>query len=51
LLRCTALVVEGDDALGWSRQAGDDEADMRVKLAGMPLDLGHHPAVFFQLCA
>jgi hypothetical protein len=43
LLRRTALVVEGDDALGWPHQIGHDESDTRVKLAGMPLDLGHDP--------
>jgi hypothetical protein len=41
LLCCAALVVEGDDALGRPRQAGHDEADARVHLARMPLDLGH----------
>jgi hypothetical protein len=51
LLRCATLIVEGNDALGRPRQIGDDEADTRVKLAQMPLDLGHHPAAFFQLCA
>ena len=33
LLRRAALVVEGDDALGWPGQVGDDETDARVKLA------------------
>src|SRR5271156_7103879 len=46
LLRCAAVVVEGDDALGRSRQVGDDEADTRVKLAGVPLDLRHDPPRF-----
>jgi len=32
--------------LSWPRQIGDDEADPRVKLARMPLHLGHHPAAF-----
>jgi hypothetical protein len=32
LLRRAALVVEGDDAFGWTRQVGDDEADTRIKL-------------------
>ena len=36
-----ALVVERNDALGRSRQVGDNEADTRVKLTRMPLDLGH----------
>src|SRR5262245_34695559 len=39
-----ALVVEGDDPLGWARQVGDDETDARIKLAGMPFDFGDHPA-------
>jgi hypothetical protein len=51
LLRCAALIVEGDDALGRPRQVGDDEADPRVKLARMPLDLCHNRRAFFQLCA
>jgi hypothetical protein len=38
LFRRAALVVERDDALGWPRQVGDDEADTRVKLARMPFD-------------
>jgi hypothetical protein len=39
LLRCAALVVEDDNALGRTRQVGDDKADARVQLARMPLDL------------
>src|SRR5262245_34987856 len=39
-----ALIVEGDDPLGWARQGGDDETDARIKLAGMPYDFGDHPA-------
>src|SRR6266849_5797783 len=27
-------------------KVSDDEADSRIKLAGMPLDLGNHPAGF-----
>src|SRR4029077_21171005 len=42
LLAGAAVVVEGNDALGRPRQVGDDEADARIKLAGVPLDLGHH---------
>ena len=34
LLRCAALVVEGDNALGAPRQFGDDKADARVTEAG-----------------
>jgi hypothetical protein len=33
VLRRAALVVEGDDALGWTCQVGHDEADARIKLA------------------
>jgi hypothetical protein len=33
-----ALIVEGDDPVGRARQVGDDEADARIKLAGMPFD-------------
>jgi hypothetical protein len=44
LLCCAALVVEGDDTLGRSRQISDDEADARVQLARMPLDLGQDAA-------
>jgi len=38
------VVVEGDDALRRPHQVGNDEADARIKLARVPLDLGHHPA-------
>jgi hypothetical protein len=41
-----AVVVEGDDVLGWPRQVGDDEADPRAQLAGMPLDLAHDAPQF-----
>jgi len=51
LLCCAALVVEGDDALSRPRQIGDYEADARVQLARMPLDLGHDAVRLFQLCA
>jgi len=46
LLRRAALIVEGDDTLGWPRQIADDEADPRVKLIGVPLDLRHDPPGF-----
>ena len=39
-----ALIVEGDDPVGRARQVGDDEADARIKLAGMPFDFGDYPA-------
>src|SRR5437763_14379236 len=41
LLRRAALVVEGHDTLGRPRQISHDEPDARIKLAGVPLDLGH----------
>src|SRR6202040_2397588 len=44
LFACAALVVEGDNPVDRARQVGDDEADARIKLARMPLDLGDHPA-------
>ena len=44
MLASAAVVVEADDALGRPRPVGDDEADTRVKLTRMPLDLRHHPA-------
>jgi hypothetical protein len=34
-----ALIVEGDDPLGGARQVGDNEADARIKLTRVPLDL------------
>src|SRR6516162_9275732 len=46
LFRRAALVVEGDDALRRPRQVGHDEADARIQFAGVPLDLGYHPAAF-----
>jgi hypothetical protein len=46
LLAGAAVVVEGDDALGRSRQIGNDKADTRVKLTGVPLDLRHEPSGF-----
>jgi pimeloyl-ACP methyl ester carboxylesterase len=48
-----ALIIEGDDPVGRARQVGDDEADARIKFAGMPLDLGDNPSAawsaFFRL--
>src|SRR5665811_1126246 len=44
LLARPALVVEGDDPLGRSRQVGDDESNRWIKLARVPLDLRHHAA-------
>ena len=43
LFRRAALIVEGDDALGRSRQVSDDEADARIQFARMPHDLGDDP--------
>ena len=59
LLRCAALVVEGDNTLGRTSQVGDDKADARIKLTRMPLDprlregrlLATTRRGFFQLCA
>jgi hypothetical protein len=39
LLARPALIVEGDDPLGGARQVGDNEADARIKLTRVPLDL------------
>ena len=47
----TALGVEGDDSFGPTSQVGDDEADARVQLARVPLDLATTRSGFFQLCA
>jgi hypothetical protein len=44
--RRAPLVVEGDDALRRPGQVGDDEANTRMKLGGMTLDLRYHPAGF-----
>ena len=44
LVRSAAVIVGSDDPLGWSCQVGDDEADARVQLARMPLDIGHNPS-------
>jgi hypothetical protein len=47
LLRGAALVVEGDNALSRPRQVGDDEADVRLQFARVPLDLSpQHGATF-----
>src|SRR6476660_3813508 len=44
LLARATPIVESDDTLGRPRQIGDDEADTRVQLARMPLDLRHNMA-------
>jgi hypothetical protein len=41
-----ALVVEDDDPLSRAAHVRDDEADARMELARVPLDLGDHPARF-----
>jgi hypothetical protein len=45
LLAGAAVVVEGNDALSRPLQVGDDEADARTKLAGVPLDRRRRCAV------
>ena len=44
LLAGAALIVEGDDPQGLTAQIGDDEANAGIKLAGVPYDIGNHPA-------
>src|SRR5262245_2542281 len=44
LLARPALVVEGNDAIGRAAHVRHDEADARIKLSRMPLDLGDHTA-------
>jgi hypothetical protein len=44
LLRRAVPIVEGRHALGRPGQIGDDEADPRIKLSGVPLDFRHHSA-------
>jgi hypothetical protein len=44
-----ALIVEGDDPLGRSRQVGDDKADPRVQLARMPSTLATTRRLLLQL--
>ena len=44
LLAGPALVVERHNPFGRARQVGD--ADARIKLTGVPLDFGDHPAWF-----
>ena len=53
LIHCSAraaLVVEGDDPFGRAAHVRHDEADPRIKLARMPLDLGNHPARLGPAC-
>ncbi len=38
------MIVESDDPFSGTAQVGDDEADARVQLAGMPFDLGNDTA-------
>jgi hypothetical protein len=44
LFRRASLILEGDDALGRSRQIGEGEADALIPVARMPFDLGDHAA-------
>ncbi len=44
LLRRATVIVESDDPFSGTAQVGDDEADARVQLAGMPFDLGNDTA-------
>ena len=46
LLRRGPSIVELRHPRSRSRQVGDDEADAGIKLAGMPLDLGHDTSGF-----
>ncbi len=41
LFRRTALIVKRHNALAAAAHVGDDEADARKQLSGMPLDLGN----------
>ena len=40
MLRCAALIVEGNHPLSRAAQVGDDEAYGRIELAWVPFDLG-----------
>ena len=44
LLGSAAEIVEGDEPLGRTGESGDNEADPRIQLTRMPLDLGDDPA-------
>ena len=44
LLGCTPSIIELRHPRSRSRQVSDDEADARIELTRMPLDLGHDPA-------
>ena len=46
LLGGATLVVEVDDPVRFHRHVGDNEADPREQLAGMPLDLGDNTTGF-----
>src|SRR5919202_2166799 len=43
LLGRAALIVEGHHPFGRAAQVRDQKADPRIKLARVPLDLGHDP--------
>jgi hypothetical protein len=51
LLARSTLVVKGDDILGAPHHVGNDEADARIKLPRMPLNLGDDAARLRQLPA
>ena len=43
MLACSALVVEGHNALGRTAHVRHDEPDARIKFSGMPFHFGDHP--------
>ena len=50
MLARAAFIVEGNDMLRRSRHVGDDEANARLKLSRMLLDLGGDPARLRPAC-
>ena len=45
LLGRPLLVEEGDDPFGPTARVGNDESHLRIKFAGIPLDLIGHPGL------
>ena len=45
MLRRATVIVKGDNPFGWAAPIGDDEADARIQLAGMPFHFGDDPAL------
>ena len=45
LLGRSPLVEQGDDPFGWTARVGNDESHLRIKFAGIPLDLIGHPGL------